>query len=129
MRLRIFVPSGIKTDAQAAKVVAEGENGYFCLLPRHIDYVSSLVPGILTYETQEGEEKFAAVDEGILVKKGKDVYISCTNAVIGKRLESLRDIVQNDFIQKDEREKKTKSVLSKLEIDTMRRFAKLGENR
>jgi F-type H+-transporting ATPase subunit epsilon len=47
MRLKILLPTEIILDKEVIKVVAEAENGYFCLLPRHVDFVSTLVPGIL----------------------------------------------------------------------------------
>ena len=55
MRVRVFLPSRVLADRQADKVSAEAENGAFVLLPRHVDFVASLVPGLLSL-TDEGEE-------------------------------------------------------------------------
>ena len=49
IRLRIFLPEKILLDRPVRKVVAEGESGSFALLPRHVDYVEPLVPGILAF--------------------------------------------------------------------------------
>jgi F-type H+-transporting ATPase subunit epsilon len=49
VRLRIFLPEKVLLDRPVRKVVAEGESGSFALLPRHVDYVEPLVPGILAF--------------------------------------------------------------------------------
>ena len=38
-----------RLQKEVVKVTAEAPNGQFCLLPRHIDMVSVLVPGLLSY--------------------------------------------------------------------------------
>ena len=45
MRLKVLLPTKVLIDEEVTKVVAEAENGSFCILPRHIDFVSALVPG------------------------------------------------------------------------------------
>jgi len=69
MKLKILLPTKILIDNEVEKVVAEGENGEFCLLPKHIDYITSLRSGILSF-TANSVETFLAVDGGILLKKG-----------------------------------------------------------
>jgi F-type H+-transporting ATPase subunit epsilon len=67
MKLKVLLPTEILVDQEVTKVIAEAENGSFCLLPRHIDFVAALPPGILIFESAEGHEEFIAVDEGTLV--------------------------------------------------------------
>ncbi len=127
MRLRVFLPMKIFIDKEVTKVVAEAEDGSFGILPKHIDFVSSLVPGILTFQSADGEE-FLAVDEGVLVKCGAEVRVSTRNAVLSKDLGMLRQTVEREFRNIDERERKTRSVLAKLEIDFAKRFMKMTEH-
>ena len=47
MKLKVLLPTEIFINEEVEKVVAEADNGYFCLLPRHVDFVSALVPGLL----------------------------------------------------------------------------------
>ncbi len=54
MRLRVLLPTEVLLDVEVTKVIAEAENGFFCLLPRHVDFVAALVPGILYYTTSPG---------------------------------------------------------------------------
>jgi F-type H+-transporting ATPase subunit epsilon len=45
MRIRIILPSKTVLDQEADKITAPGTEGSFQLLPKHIDFVSSLSPG------------------------------------------------------------------------------------
>jgi F-type H+-transporting ATPase subunit epsilon len=128
MRLKIVLPSEVLTDREVAKVIAEAENGSFCLLPRHVDFLAALVPGILAFETEDGSEEFIGVDEGILVKVGSDVLVSTGNAVIGPDLGTLRKRIKENFDVLDDREKMARSAASKLEANLVRRFMELERN-
>ncbi|MDJ0616753.1 MAG: F0F1 ATP synthase subunit epsilon [Calothrix sp. MO_192.B10] len=127
MKLKVILPTKILLESEVSKVIAEAENGSFCLLPRHIDFVTTLVPGILAFVGVTGEEKFLALDEGILVKRGAEVLVSTQRAVQGNELEILQQTVEKQFRVLDEREKMTRSVLAKLEISSIRSFINLGE--
>lgn len=121
MLVKVILPSGVLLEQAAAKVVAEAQNGSFCLLPRHIDFVAALVPGILALTSQDGEETFLAVDEGVLVKRGPDVLISTWNAVQGK-LGELRQAVRAQLRELDEEEQKARLALDRLETSLVRQI-------
>ncbi|MDD3293846.1 MAG: F0F1 ATP synthase subunit epsilon [Geobacteraceae bacterium] len=127
MRLIIMLPTGTLVDQEVAKVTAEAENGSFCLLPRHIDFLTALSPGLLSFETEAGDEEFLAVDEGILVKCGSEVKVSTRNAVHGVPLGQLRQAVKERFQALDERERQAREVLAKMEADVVVRFIRMGE--
>jgi len=127
MRLKVLLPTEILVDQKVTKVIAEAENGSFCLLPRHIDFVAALPPGILIFESAEGHEEFIAVDEGTLVKVGREVLVSTRNAVRSSELGTLKQIVEQEFRVLDDREKMAHSASAKLEADLVRRFIELGE--
>jgi F-type H+-transporting ATPase subunit epsilon len=127
MRLQVLLPTEVLVDKEVVKIVAEAENGEFCLLPRHIDFVAALVPGVLCFSTREGEEFFAAVDEGILVKCGRDVFVSTLNGVLGTELGQLQSLVDERFLELDEHERKVRSALARLEAGTLRGFWELQE--
>lgn len=121
MILKVILPSGILVDQEAVKVVAEAQNGSFCLLPRHVDFVAALIPGILAFTAPDGEETFLAVDEGILVKRGPQVLVSTWNAVQGK-LGELRQAVRKQFRELDEGEQKARRALDRLEASLVRQI-------
>ena len=129
MKLKILLPSRILVDQEVHKVIAEGANGSFCLLPRHIDFVSALVPGILSFEQSSGEETFVAIDEGILVKVGQEVLVSTRNAVRGGRLGELKRMVQERFETRDENEKAARSALARIEAGFVNRFLEIQGRR
>jgi F-type H+-transporting ATPase subunit epsilon len=122
-----MLPTKILVDEEVTKIIAEAENGSFCLLPHHIDWVSALVPGLLSFVSVRGQEKFLAVDEGILVKCGTQVLVSTRQAVIGDNLGKLRETVASQFRAIDEREKLARSALAKLEASVIRHFIELEE--
>jgi F-type H+-transporting ATPase subunit epsilon len=126
MRLKVILPMNVLIDQEVTKIVAEAEDGSFGMLPKHIDFVAALVPGIFSFESNEGEE-FLAIDEGILVKCASDVMISTRKAVRSKDLGELKKTVEREFKTLDEREKKTRSILAKLEVDFTKRFLKMRE--
>jgi F-type H+-transporting ATPase subunit epsilon len=128
MRLKVLLPTEILIDEEARKVTAEAENGHFCLLDRHVDFVAALVPGILAFESAAGKEEFVAIDEGILVKYGEEVLVSTRNAARGAELGALTRRVEEEFRVLDEREKMARSAAAKIEADLVRRFIELGEH-
>ena len=126
MKLKILTPTEILVDREVTKVIAEAENGHFCLLPHHIDFIAALVPGILSFTTDAEGELFVAVDRGILVKCDREVLVSTLNAVEGKTLENLKETVIEQFQILDEKEKLTRSAVAQFEASMMRHFKELG---
>ena len=51
-----------------------------------------------------------AVDEGVLVKTGPDVLVSVRRAIGGTDLGQLREAVEREFLNLDEREQSVRSV-------------------
>ena len=125
MNLKVLLPAEVLVKEEVAKVTAEAANGSFCLLPKHVDFVAALVPGILSFETAGGREAFVAVDEGILVKCGEEVMVSTRNAMQGPDLGQLRRTVEERFKVLDDREKTARSAMVKIEAGFVRRFLEI----
>lgn len=126
MRLSILLPTEVLLSQEVDKVIAEAMNGFFCLRPRHVDFVAALVPGILAYTAGAGPERYAAVDEGILVKTGTDVTVSVRNGFLGGQLGEIQKKVHQEFEQRSDREKKTRAAALRIEADLIRRFIAIG---
>jgi F-type H+-transporting ATPase subunit epsilon len=122
MRVKIITPTAIPVDKAVNKITAEAANGSFSLLPRHIDFVAALVPGILALTDDTGDEQFLAIDEGLLVKRGDEVRISVSRAVRGPTLEELQQVVEAEFQQRDEQERMARTAISRLEAGFIRRM-------
>ena len=127
MKLTVFQPAAVFLDETVAKVVAQGPEGAFGILPRHLDMTAALSPGILAYWTPDGAEHFLAVSGGILVKQGETVAIATRMAVPGT-LGDLQAAVLTFVADMDDRERKTRAVVARLEADFIRRFVEFGKN-
>jgi len=125
MTLKLQTPSETAIVDGVEKIIADTPKGRYCFLPRHIDFVTVVKPGILSYLKNNGEEIFAAVDEGILVKKGPEVTISARDIIIGQGLGSLKKAVITKFESIDDREKKSREILAKLEAEFARLYREL----
>ena len=127
MNLKILLPTEILVDEDASKIVAEAEDGSFCLLPRHVDFVAPLSAGILTFTDARNTERCVGTAEGMLVKSGSDVLVSVTHGVLGENLGELRQTVRQHFETIDDRERQAVSAVARLEADFVRRFLALEE--
>lgn len=129
LTLKVMLPTEVLLEEPVVKVIAEAKNGSFCLLPRHIDFTASLVPGILSFTDPDGEERYAALDNGILVKCGGEVLISAFNGVLGEDLTQLRQLVAERFVTLDEQQRTARSALARLEAGVVRQFMEMEEQR
>jgi len=124
MNLKVLLPFRIFSEKTGvSRIVAETREGSFGLLPHRLDCIAALAPGILIYEDEAEGEVYVAVDEGVLVKTGLDVVVSVRNAIGGTDLGELRDSVEREFLNINEREQSIRSVMAKMEIGFVRRLA------
>jgi F-type H+-transporting ATPase subunit epsilon len=130
MNLKILLPFQVFAEKTGvSRIVAETRAGSFGLLPRRLDCVAALTPGILIYATDADGEVFVAVDQGVLVKAGADVLVSVRRAIAGTDLGRLRDSVEQEFLTLDEHEQSVRSVMAKLEAGFVRKFASFQHER
>ncbi|MBK9018023.1 MAG: F0F1 ATP synthase subunit epsilon [Saprospiraceae bacterium] len=126
MQLKILLPFMVFEEKQGVKrIVAETPQGSFGLLPNRLDCVAALASGILTYETDAEGEVFIAIDEGVLVKAGREVLVSVRNAIGGADLGELKKAVELEFVKKGEEDQALRTTFAKLESNFVRRFAAL----
>lgn len=125
MTVTLQLPTRTLFEGQAASVTAVAPSGAFGLLPNHIDFVTAIVPSVVTLRGIDGSEMFFGLDEGLLVKKGHAVTIAALRGVQGDELDSLQQTVETSFIQMDEEERQARSALSRLEANLVRRFSEL----
>jgi len=126
MHLKVLLPFQVFAEnTGVSRIVAGTSEGSFGLLPRRLDCVAALVPGILIYQTEAGPEVLVAVDKGILVKTGLDVLVSVRRAIGGTDLGQLHEAVEKEFLTLDENEQSVRIAVAKLETGFLRRFATL----
>ncbi|MEI6286745.1 MAG: F0F1 ATP synthase subunit epsilon [Bacillota bacterium] len=125
MRLKVILPHQVFLEQTGVKrIVLETTAGSVGILPRRLDCVATLVPGILIYETIQGEN-YLAVGAGMMVKTGLDVSIAAAKVIAGADLATLRQVVVSQLIKLDEQERSVRTALAKLESNFVRRFLEL----
>lgn len=116
MRLIILLPARTFLDQDhVARIVAESRKGSFGILPRRLDLVAALVPGILTYESEDGTEYSVGLDEGVLTKDGDTVTVSVREAVGDVPLSELKRALDDQIRKMDEAESALRSSIAILE--------------
>ncbi|MDR1612737.1 MAG: F0F1 ATP synthase subunit epsilon [Planctomycetota bacterium] len=130
MNLKILLPFKVFADiGDVSNIVVEARSGSYGLLPRRLDCVMTLAPGILAYGVAGGDDAYVAVDEGVLIKTGPEVLVSVRNAIAGGDLVRLREAVEGEFLAMKEEESTMKAVLTRMESDLVQRLAELHHGR
>lgn len=124
MRLKVMVPAKVIVDLEVDKVIAKSPDGYFCLLPHHVDFVSALAPGILSYEDEGGREVSLAIDEGTLAKCSSEVLVA-TRFAVGRPADLAEWTRRTPSLPQDDEEKRCRGVVAELESEFMKQL--LGE--
>ena len=130
MSLKVLLPHQVYLDsANVQRLVVQTLQGSLGLLPHRLDCTAILKPGILCYQTVDDGERYIAIDAGVLVKTGSQVNLSVRNAVSGHDLSTLRQLVEQQFLQVDAQEQLMRSELLKLEGGFVRRYLEFQRGR
>jgi F-type H+-transporting ATPase subunit epsilon len=106
MHLKVLLPFGVFAEHDdVARIVVETRAGSCGLLPRRLDCVAALVPGILIYQCQAQPEVYVAVD--------------------GTDLGQLRAAMAREFLELDAQERGLRSSLAKIESGLISRLVAL----
>ncbi len=114
-------------DTEISKIVFESINGFHTFLPRHVDCVSALTDGIISYE-HAGKTAYVACNHGVIVKKGKDVSISTGVAILGNDPGTLAERIDTEFKAMEEERKEMNASIAKLEIGLQKGLMALHKN-
>jgi F-type H+-transporting ATPase subunit epsilon len=91
MRLNILVPDSVALSAAVSSLQAQDASGRFGLLPHHQPFLTLLVPCVLFFKDEQGRERYAAIDGGVLLSEGDKVEIVTREAAVADRLEEVAD--------------------------------------
>jgi F-type H+-transporting ATPase subunit epsilon len=126
VQLKIIVPSGLFASiANVERIVVMTQTGSFGLLPHRMDCAAVLPPGLFAYSTSATDEVHLAVDAGMLIKTGADVFLCVRRAIAVADLGRLRQAVQQELKQLGEQESANLKTLAHLESGLVREFVKL----
>ena len=90
LQLRVVTPQREVLDETVAMVTAEGTLGQFGVLPKHIAFVTSLEPGILTAKTPSGSERKLAIKGGFAEVRDDVVTILADDVVVAGEIDAAR---------------------------------------
>jgi F-type H+-transporting ATPase subunit epsilon len=121
MLLKVLTPIDILTKEKVIKVVGEGANGFFGILPRHIDFITKIVPSIIVYVDEHGKG-YIAVDEGILVKQKDQIQVSVREAFESRNLGQIHDTMNEHLSKFEEEESQMGIETTKLELGIVKSF-------
>jgi F-type H+-transporting ATPase subunit epsilon len=117
VKLKVLVPDRVLVDREVSRITAWSNDGSFCLLPRHIDYVSALSPGLFSFEVDDEYAEFLAIDEGVLVKQGPEVLVATRKAISETEMEELKHLLKKAIVALDEEELRARNVIAQLADD------------
>ncbi len=129
MMFKVFSPTGILLDTKILKVDFEAIDGFFTLLPKHVDFVSALKPGILSYTTMDKKTRYMACNQGILVKRGDEVHLSTKLGILDDNLEQLKKTIEVDFKEMEEMRKESNKAMARLELGLTKGLMQLNQQK
>lgn len=121
MLLKVQTPFKVITKERVSKVIAEDSNGFFGILPKHIDFTTKIFPSILTYEDLQGEG-YIVLSQGILIKQGDTIRLSTRDAYEERSLEKLHETMAHQMQSKSDEEEQLGLEATKLEIGIVKSF-------
>jgi F-type H+-transporting ATPase subunit epsilon len=125
MTLRIRTPERELPPLRIHKLQIPAQDGALTMLPKHIDFVTVTRPGILSGLDRDDRQFYFAVDRGVLIKRGGEVSLSVVHAARGDDLRGIREKLDDQLRQKDDREREIRASLARLEADLAQSFFRL----
>jgi F-type H+-transporting ATPase subunit epsilon len=89
IKLRVVTPSRLMFDEEVDEVTAIGELGEFGVLPNHISFLSTLVPGEMSYK-QGANKRILAVSGGYAEVLDNVMTVLAPAAEFGSEIDSAR---------------------------------------
>jgi F-type H+-transporting ATPase subunit epsilon len=124
MRLSVTTPLAIVVDVEdVAHVRAEDETGAFGILPGHADFLTALLPSVVTWRDRANREHHIAVREGMLeVSAGRSVSIATREAIASDDLHHLETEVVASFRRRREEELTARADAQRLYLAAIRQI-------
>jgi F-type H+-transporting ATPase subunit epsilon len=89
IRLRVVTPTRVVIDEEVDEVTAPGELGEFGVLPNHIAFLSTLVPGVLSYK-QGAKTQMLAISGGYAEVLDNVMTVLATAAEFPAEIDTMR---------------------------------------
>ena len=92
---KLITPTGVLFDGPVAEVTAVNPMGEFGVLPQHINYITALVPCVVTVKLENGQYRLFVVSGGLVEVKDGVMTILASTA------ENAEDIAEGETLYKD----------------------------
>jgi len=126
MRLLITTPTAIVVDApDVSSVRAEDDSGSFGILRGHEDLLTALNVSIVSWRDVDNRVRYCAVRRGVLsVTDGSEIAIATREAIPGDDLDRLEEVVLNQFRQRGETERASRTQSLQLQMKAIRQIVR-----
>lgn len=86
-QFKLVTPTGVAFDQEVESVTAWGPLGEFGVLARHINFITSLKPGVLTIKVRDNAYRHFVVSGGLAEVKDSMMTVLATEAQSSETLE------------------------------------------
>jgi len=124
MRLLITTPTAIVVDQpNVSSVRAEDDSGSFGILRGHEDLLTALNLSIVSWRDADDRVRYCAVRRGVLsVTGGSEIAIATREAIPGDDLDRLEEVVLNQFRERSEMERASRTQSLQLQMKAIRQI-------
>ncbi len=124
LELEILLPDRVLMQSRVVSLQAADATGRFGLRTGHEDFLTVLVPCVVRYRPEEGPERFAAVDGGVLSLERGRITIVTRDAVTSERLDQVADAAAAMLEARRQAERAARSGFAELETALVRELRK-----
>jgi F-type H+-transporting ATPase subunit epsilon len=125
--LQILVPDTVILDTRVIAVQACDASGRFGLRAGHEPFVTTLSPSLLIYTDEEGRERYAAVDGGVMLLEGNRVSVVTREAVLADRLEDVAKQAAAILDIRHQEERRARAEFHELQTVLVKQLAQVGK--
>jgi F-type H+-transporting ATPase subunit epsilon len=125
--LQILVPDAVVLDTRVTGVQAGDASGRFGLRAGHEPFVTTLSPSLLIYTDEEGRERYAAVDGGIMLLEGNRLSVVTREAVLADRLEDVVERAAAILDIRQREEHRARAEFHDLQTALVKQLAQVGK--
>ena len=127
LRLQILVPDAVVLDVRVTGLQAADATGRFGLRPGHERFVTVLAPALLVYTTEEGTERYAAIDGGVLLLEGDRAQVVTREAILSDRLEDVAGRAASILDARKREESRARAEFEELQTVLARELARVAK--
>jgi F-type H+-transporting ATPase subunit epsilon len=123
--LEVLVPDGTAVRTRVVSLLAADASGQFGLLSGHEAFLTLLVPCVLSFREEDGRERYAAADGGVLVIQKDRVSVVTREAAVADRLEEVANAAAAMLEARQLHERTARAEFAELQTSLLRELRKV----